>query len=350
MALLIDFSDVEESGLLSWKEMIESTENALRDISVYGEQANHPRRRLHCPTHSRISIHAGASMPYKLLGMMVHCELPTVTDESGRPLSKQVMKGEGDFIFVLYEAETAHLAAIIRRRRDKQQRHVDYRTAATSAVGTKLLMREGARSVALFGSGRQARSTLAALSHVMPLDRVKVFSPTTDRRRAFAVEMSRTLGVDIEPADDARSVLTGADVIVETTNTNVPVFEGRWLTEGMHVTSIAGANRELIAQLGVVRRATDDETLRRSDLIFVNLKEQMRQDQQPEISAAISQGHVTSDRVYEIGDLAARKVKGRETNSQITFYNNNAGMGVVDVTLAAYIYRLAMEHSLGSEL
>jgi len=48
--------------------------------------------------------------------------------------------------------------------------------------------------------------------------------------------------------------------------------------------------------------------------------------------------------------LAAHRIKGRESDSQITFYNNNAGMGVVDVTLAAYVYRLAVEHSLAREL
>lgn len=347
MALLIDFEEVENKGLLGWKEIIESTEKALADLGLYGEQINHPRRRLHCPALTRISLHVGAAMPYGLLGMMIHSELPIVSD-AGRPLPVQLVKGRGDYIYVLYEAETARLAAVIRRRRD--QRAIDYRTAATSAVATKLLMREGARSVAFFGSSHQARSHLAALSHVMPLGRVKVFSPNADHRCSFAAEMSRTLAVEIEAANDPRSAIKGADVIVEATNTAVAVFAGTCLAEGMHVTSIAGSNRELAAQQGVVRRATDDETIRRSDLIFVNLKEQTRQDQQGEIFQAITQGYLTWNRVYEIGDLAAHKIKGRETDSQITFYNNNAGMGVMDVTLAAYVYRLAVEHSLGREL
>jgi ornithine cyclodeaminase/alanine dehydrogenase-like protein (mu-crystallin family) len=347
MALLVEFDEVERAGLLRWKEVIEMTAKALSDLGLYGEQVNHPRRRLHCPTLTRISLHVGAAIPYGLLGMMVHGELPLVS-EAGKPLPVQIVKGRGDYVYVLYETGSAKLAAIIRRRRE--QRGLDYRTAATSAVGTKLLMREGSRSLALLGSSHQARSHLTALREVMELRRVRIFSPNPDHRRAFAAEMREKLSLEIEPSDDPRTALKDADLVIEATNTTVPVFAGRWLREGMHVTSIAGSNRELAVQQGVVRKAMDEETIRRSDLVFVNLKEQTHQDQQGEIFQAIRRGHLSWEKVYEIGELAAAKVKGRENHSQITFYNNNAGMGVVDVTLAAYVYHLAREHGLGKEI
>src|SRR5574341_1276007 len=186
MALLIDFDEVERQGLIDWKEVIELPEKALADLGLYGEQVNHPRRRLHCPSLTRISLHAGAAMPYGLLGMMIHSELPIVSAE-GKTLPAQVVKGRGDYIYVLYEAGNAALAAVVRRRRD--QRGVDYRTAATSAVGTGRLMRQDSRNLALFGSSHQARSHLHALSRVMDLRRVRVFSPNPEHRRSFCCEM-----------------------------------------------------------------------------------------------------------------------------------------------------------------
>lgn len=347
MALLIDFDEVERRGLIDWKDVIDLTENALADLGAYGEQVNHPRRRLHCPSLTRISLHAGAAMPYGLLGMMVHSELPIVS-EGGKALPAQVVKGRGDYVYVLYEAENAALAAIVRRRRD--QRGVDYRTAATSAVGTRLLMRQNSRNLALFGSSHQARSHLLALNRVMRFNRVRVFSPNPEHRKTFCREMESALSLAMEPVDSPAGALIDTDVVVEASNTTVPVFPGRLLQPGMHVTSIAGSNRELAAQQGVVRRGVDEETIAGSDAIFVNVKEQTRQDRQGEIFQAVDRGRLSWERIGEISDLVTRKVAGRKNESEITFYNNNAGMGIVDVSLAAHVYRLAKDHGLGREL
>jgi ornithine cyclodeaminase/alanine dehydrogenase-like protein (mu-crystallin family) len=347
MALLIEFEEVERAGLIRWEEVIDTIEKVITDIGKYGEQINHPRRRLHCPTWTRISIHAGAAMPFRLLGMMIHSELPVVV-EDGTPLPSQIVKGRGDYVYVLYEADTARLAAIIRRRRD--QKSIDYRTAATSIVGTKLLMRPNSHSVALFGSSHQARSHLEALAYVMELRRVRVFSPNAEHRRSFCAEMGRKLSLEVEPVDRPQLAMQGADVVLEASNTAVPVFDGNLLEAGMHVTTIAGSNRELASQQGVVRRAVDQETMRRSDLVFVILKEQTRQDEQGGLFEEIKAGGLTWDKVYEIGDLLVGKVNGRTDPSQITFYNNNAGMGAADVTLAALVYKAAREQNLGKEI
>jgi ornithine cyclodeaminase/alanine dehydrogenase-like protein (mu-crystallin family) len=343
----VEFEDVEAAGLLRWSELIELTERALGDLASHGEQVNHPRRRLHCPSLTRISIHAGAYMPYDLLGMMVHSELPVVS-EGGKPLPAQIVRGRGDYVYVLYEAGSAQLAAVVRRKRD--QKALDYRTAATSIVGTKRLIREGSGNLALFGSSHQARSHLEALADCVALRRVRVFSPTAEHRKAFSAEMSRRLSLEILPAESPRECVKDADIVIEASNTAQPVFDGLSLGQGMHVTSIAGSNRELAAQQKVVRRALDEETIRRSDVIFVTLKEQTRQDQQGEIFHAIRQGALDWNRVRDIGDLVLGKTKGREKDSQITLYNNNAGMGVVDVALAGHVYRLARDQGLYKEI
>lgn len=347
MPLLIDFEEVEKSGLLRWEEIIGLTERALLDLGNFGEQVNHPRRRLHCPELTRISIHAGAYRPLGLIGLMVHSELPIVS-EGGRGLPTQVVRGRGDYIYVLYEADTARLAAIVRRRRD--QRGIDYRTAGTSAVGTKYLMRRDSRRLALFGSGHQARSHLQAFSHVMQLKQVRVYSPNPEHRRAFSSEMSKKLSLEIEPVEEPCLAFRDADIILEATNTTIPVFSGHWLEQGMHVTSIAGSNRELASQQGVIRKAMDEETIRRSNSVFVNLKHQTQQDRQGELFECVSRGILRWEQIYEIGELLAGKVRGREHPTQITFYNNNAGMGVVDVGLAAHVYHLALENGLGKEV
>src|SRR5439155_22872124 len=62
------------------------------------------------------------------------------------------------------------------------------RTAAVSAVTSRLLARKGASSLAIIGSGVQARSHLEALSRVHQLRSISVGSPNAERRQKFAEE------------------------------------------------------------------------------------------------------------------------------------------------------------------
>ena len=64
------------------------------------------------------------------------------------------------------------------------------RTAAVSAVATRLLAREDAGELAILGSGVQARTHLEAMLCVRPIRRVRVWSPTPAHRQAFAAAAS----------------------------------------------------------------------------------------------------------------------------------------------------------------
>src|SRR5439155_10409907 len=79
------------------------------------------------------------------------------------------------------------------------------RTAAVSAVSSRLLARKGASSLAIIGSGVQAGSHLEALSRVHTLRQVTVWSPNAQRRAAF-VDARRTASAqafDIKAVDHA---------------------------------------------------------------------------------------------------------------------------------------------------
>src|SRR5205085_3493677 len=62
------------------------------------------------------------------------------------------------------------------------------RTAAVSAVSSKLLARKSAASLAIIGSGVQARSHLEALARVHRLRSVTVWSPNAEHVRRFIGE------------------------------------------------------------------------------------------------------------------------------------------------------------------
>src|SRR4051812_47550952 len=81
---------------------------------------------------------------------------------------------------VLLDPETGALLALLDGRYITEAR-----TAAVSAVSSRLLARKTAQSVAILGSGVQARSHLDALSRVHRLRQVTVWSPNKLHREAF---------------------------------------------------------------------------------------------------------------------------------------------------------------------
>ena len=95
---------------------------------------------------------------------------------------------------VLLDPETGALLALLDGRYITESR-----TAAVSAVSSRLLARKGASSLAIIGSGVQARSHLDALSRVHSLRQVTVWSPNKERRDQFVAEATGERGSDGGP-------------------------------------------------------------------------------------------------------------------------------------------------------
>lgn len=108
----------------------------------------------------------------------------------------------------------------------------EMRTAAVSAAVTKHLVRPGARTLALLGSGVQASAHLEALSHVRAFDDIRVWSRNAEHAQRFASEHR------IKAMPTAESAVRGADVIVTATNAQEPFLKGQWIKPGALVNAI----------------------------------------------------------------------------------------------------------------
>src|SRR5262249_5062345 len=123
---------------------------------------------------------------------------------------------------------------------------------AVSAVSTKLLARPDAGTLALIGSGVQARSHLEALGHVRPLREVRVWSPRPESRRVFIRDMQPGTRVRIADAASAREAVAGADVVVLATASHQPVVERDWIAGGAHICAVGACRpdqREMDSRL-----------------------------------------------------------------------------------------------------
>src|SRR6187431_1321165 len=122
------------------------------------------------------------------------------------------------------------------------------RTAAVSAVATRLLAREDASQLAIIGAGVEARTHLAALSLVRAIARTRVTSRTRESADKFVEEMSSRFDFPIEAVETAEEALDGADIIVTVTNSQQPVVKRDWISPGAHINAVgthSPASREI---------------------------------------------------------------------------------------------------------
>src|SRR5581483_5024994 len=110
----------------------------------------------------------------------------------------------------------------------------EMRTAAVSAVSVRHMAREDASVLAIVGSGVQARSHVAALTHVRQFRDIRAWSPTAAHLHRFAAESD----VPIRACDSAAEAVRGADVVVLATASVTPAIENGWVSPGAHVVSV----------------------------------------------------------------------------------------------------------------
>jgi ornithine cyclodeaminase/alanine dehydrogenase-like protein (mu-crystallin family) len=132
----------------------------------------------------------------------------------------------------------------------------EMRTAVVSAAATRLLASENASTLAILGSGVQARSHVEAIRCVRDIDDVRVGSRDPLNAARFATEVRAT-------AMSAREAVEGAAIVVTATAATESVLEGKWLSDGVHVNAV-GWN-------GPDGRELDDDAM--SSLVFVDSRQ-----------------------------------------------------------------------------
>jgi ornithine cyclodeaminase len=198
----------------------------------------------------------------------------------------------------------------------------DLRTAATSAVATKLLAREDARVLGVFGTGRLARAHLQVLPLVRRFERALVCGKEAVSSRSFAQEMSAMTGIKVETAEPR--TCAESDVVCTCTTSPEPVFDGTWLRPGTHL-NLAGAFQPHT-------REVDSAAVQRS-LVFVETYDGVLGEAGdlliPISEGLIERGHVAGD----LHELLAGKRPGRTSSDTITLFKS-VGCALEDLVSA----------------
>jgi alanine dehydrogenase len=206
------------------------------------------------------------------------------------------------------------------------------RTAAGSALATRLLAREDATVLALIGTGVQARSHARALPRVRKFTEIRVAGRDRTKSDALAEE----IGAPARAVDSYEEAIRGADVVAATTHATEPVVRREWLSPGAHVNSVG---------LNPSGREVDAETVTDSVLVVESRESALAPPPAgaPEL-AGIDPGHVHA----ELGELVSGTKPGRTSPDQITLYKS-VGVAVQDAAAAALVLAAARKRSVGRE-
>ncbi|HZO33513.1 MAG TPA: ornithine cyclodeaminase family protein [Gaiellaceae bacterium] len=200
------------------------------------------------------------------------------------------------------------------------------RTAAVSAVATRALASEDSSTLAVLGTGTQARSHLEAMRAVRDFERVVVWSAS-----------GRSLD-GAESVGSAEEAVRDADVVCTVTASADPIVRREWLKAGTHVNAVGSSiptARELdtatmvAAALFVDRReSTVNEA---GDYLF------------PLREGAIDESHIRA----ELGDVLIGAADGRRGADELTVFKS-LGLAVEDLAAAELVLARAEAEGAGS--
>ena len=212
-----------------------------------------------------------------------------------------------------------------------------FKTGAAGAVGVDTLARDDVTTVSLFGSGAQARGQLRAISTVRDVERVNVYSPTSDHRETFAARMNDELDATVAAVASPAAAVEGSDVVITATDASEPVFDGDLLEPGTHVTAMGQYHPE--------KREVDATTVERATYV-PDLRARIHQDAGA-FMLAREEGVIDDERVHaELGEVVAGTVEGRTSEDEITLFDSG-GTAIETVAAAHMLYERASERDLG---
>lgn len=300
MALLLREGDVQD--LIDMDEVIAAIENAMRELGE-GDAQNVPRRRAFAPG-GLMNVLFASYPGGKCTGLKAY----TVSD------------GHVRFLVAMFGLDGA-LEALI-----ESDFMGAYRTGAATAVAARALGVPAAAAVAIIGTGWQASTQALALSRVLEIKELRVFSRSPDRRAVFAAEQEEALGVKTVDAETAEAAVRGADVVVTVTTSHEPVFESDWVAPHALVAAI-GSNYPNRAEVPV-------ELVERAQTVVVDQLSDAQLESGDLIQAAKA-GKFDWGQAVELGAVVAGRWE-RPERPGITLFESH-GLALWDLAAATTV-------------
>lgn len=245
--------------------------------------------------------------------------------------------GGVEYVIVLFDQQTSRIAGFV-----DGNLVTGFRTAATSAAALDRLAPAGPARLAVLGSGLEAAMHTRAFAAVRPLTEVLVFSPTPERRAAFAQAVTQDLGVPARGVATPQEAVEGADLVLAAARSRgeMPILFGDWIKPGATVVSIGSTVPE--------QREIDVSVVARSDIIICDMLEEVLEET-GDMLAAHKAGIAFHDKSFSITELMSGALNERLASAKARMYKSVGG-GLQDIVVAELILTKALEAGLATPL
>lgn len=321
--LVLDSEQI--ARLLPMAECIELMSDAL--ASLARGEVFQPLRTIIRPPDARGLL--GLMPAYRhgeqgAFGMKAICVFP------GNPaLGKDAHQG----LVMLFSQETGEPLALM-----NASQITAIRTAAVSAVATRLLARPDAAELGIIGAGVQARTHLLALPLVRSIKRARVACRNPKHADRLVREMQDKVAFPIEAVSSNEAAVRDADIVVTATSAHEPVLKREWIADGAHINAIGTHSPQ--------SREIDTGTMAAAR-IFADRRESVLNEAGDYLLAA-HEGAVTPESIIaEVGEVIIETKQGRTSPHEITLFKS-LGLAIEDVVSAEYLFRKAQAESAGN--
>jgi ornithine cyclodeaminase len=211
------------------------------------------------------------------------------------------------------------------------------RTAAVSAVATRLLARENASALAIIGSGVQARAHVEAICAVRPITTLRVWSRDSEHARHLAAFARDRFHLDASASGTGADAVRDADIVCTVTSATSPVLLGEWLAPGTHVNAVGACTPNA--------QEIDSEVVVRSRL-YVDRREAALKEP-GDILVPLRNGEIIPEHIVaELGEVLIDRGIGRRDEREITLFKS-LGLAIEDLAAAAHVFEQAGRSGAG---
>lgn len=212
------------------------------------------------------------------------------------------------------------------------------RTGTSSGVAAKYLAKENAETILLVGAGYQNQMQLEAIYAARPsLKNFYVVDINSQAGEAFCKRMGEKLNITITPLTAYSQCPHVPDITVNATSAPVPVMDIAAAHPGnMHV-CVGGLDHP--------------DLYKKADKIVCDSWYQVRHRPVCYMAQDALAGTFDESKIYaeDLGEIIAGAKNGRETDEEFCYYKP-VGMGVLDLAIAARLYRKALQEGIGTQL
>jgi Predicted ornithine cyclodeaminase, mu-crystallin homolog len=203
------------------------------------------------------------------------------------------------------------------------------RTAAVSALATRMLSRENSEVLAIIGSGEQAERHIEAVLLVRKIKQVNLWGRDEKKVTILINKIRGKYNIDIRQKKSVKEAIANADIICTVTSSREPVVEGGWIAKGAHINAVGASTANT--------RELDTEAVVQSKLYTDNYESIFNEAGDfliPKKEGVVTDSHV----IGTLGEILLGRKKGREKEDDITLFKS-LGIAMEDIFSAWHIYQ-----------